>query len=280
MGRSSRQAALATVLLVAVTTACDAEQGSDRVDSGDLTMPASMAALGDSITRAFAACHGVGDCPQASWSTGTMPELRSHHQRIAGARGRGPQAHNFAVSGATVSQLDAQARQAVDANVEYVTVLIGANDACAPTERAMTPLDRFEAAFVRAMDTLVTGLPEARIVVVSIPDIGRLWQVGRDDPDVLARWEAFGICPSMLADAGSDSDQAQQRRSRVRDRIVGYNGVMAAACERHPTCRWDGGAVFDHDFSLEMVSPLDYWHPSLLGQRTLAEVSWNAGHWP
>lgn len=242
-------------------------------------MPASMAALGDSITRAFAVCEGWGDCPQASWSTGTADGLRSHQQRIAAARGRGPAVHNLAVSGATVSDLDRQAQRAVAANVEYVTVLIGANDACAPTEAAMTPLDQFEEAFVRALDTLVRGLPRARILVVSVPDLTRLWQVGKDDADVRATWEALGICQSMLADPTSTSDEADARRSRVRDRVIGYNRVMAAGCQRHPTCRWDGNAVFEYDFSLEMVSRRDYWHPSRLGQRTLAEVSWKAGHW-
>ncbi len=54
---------------------------------------------------------------------------------------------------------------------------------------------------------------------------------------------------------------------------------MSAVCARHRTCRSDGDAVFDFRFGLQMVSPLDYWHPSTLGQRTLAEVSWHAGYW-
>lgn len=158
-------------------------------------------------------------------------------------------------------------------------MLIGANDACAATEDAMTPLDQFEAAFARAMDTLVQGLPRARILVISIPDLARLWYVGKDHADVRAKWEALDVCQSMLADPTSTSDRAHARRSRVRDRVIGYNRAMAAACHRHPTCRWDGDAVFDYDFSLQMVSPRDYWHPSMLGQRTLAEISWNAGYW-
>ncbi|HEV2089252.1 MAG TPA: GDSL-type esterase/lipase family protein [Cryptosporangiaceae bacterium] len=244
-----------------------------------MTLPASIAALGDSITRAFAVCESSGDCPQASWSTGTAPDLGSHQQRVTEARGRRPQVHNLAVSGATVSGLDGQARKAVATKAEYVTVLIGANDACAPTERAMTPVAEFETAFVGAMDTLVRGLPQARVLVVSIPDLARLWVVGKGVEDVRATWGKFGICQSMLADPTSTSDAANARRARVRDRVIAYNRVMAAACQRHPTCRWDGNAVFDYDFSLDMVSPRDYWHPSMLGQRTLAEISWKAGYW-
>lgn len=282
MGGARCLRVLAVALVLATAPACTADDRRDDADGGDhrgTAMPASMAALGDSITRAFAVCESLGDCPEASWATGTARGLRSHHQRIADTRGRDVAVHNVAVSGATVSGLDGQARRAVDARVDYVTVLIGANDACAPAEDAMTPLDAFEAAFVRAIDTLADGLPRARILVVSIPDLARLWQVGKDDPEVRARWEAFGICQSMLADPTSTSEEANARRARVRDRVVGYNRAMAAACQRHPTCRWDGNAVFDYDFTLDMVSPRDYWHPSMLGQRTLAEISWSRGHW-
>lgn len=251
------------------------EQGPDR----DIPLPASMAALGDSITRALSACERLGDCSRSSWSTGAAPELRSHRQRVAEARGDAVEAHNVAMNGGRVADLRVQVRKAVAAEVEYVTVLIGANDACAATADAMTSLDRFDAEFTRALDALVAGLPRARILVVSIPDLARLWQVGRDDAGVRGRWEALGICPSMLEEPTSDREQARDRRALVRDRVVGYNRAMAAACQRHATCRWDDNAVFDYDFSLEMVSARDYWHPSQLGQRTLAEITWKAGYW-
>jgi len=282
MGGRHRLAVLALVPLLVAATGCheDGRPGpTGPTVPGGAPTPASMAALGDSITRGFAACEGWGDCPQASWSTGTAKNLRSHRQRLAAVSGRGLATHNLAVSGATVSDLDRQARQAVAAEVEYVTILIGANDACARTEAGMTPLPEFQAAFTRAVDTLVRGLPRARILVVSVPDLARLWQIGKDDPRVRATWQTLRICPSMLADPTSPGDEANARRSRVRDRVIGYNRAMAAACQRHATCRWDGNAVFDYDFSLTMVSPRDHWHPSLLGQSTLADVSWNAGYW-
>jgi lysophospholipase L1-like esterase len=277
------------IVLAASGAACGDESGEEGLPSGgsapssgpaSVPVPGSMAALGDSITQALTVCEGAGDCPEASWSTGIAPGLRSHRQRITDLRGSPPAVYNLAISGSTVSWLESQARQAVAVHADYVTVLIGANDACAPTEDAMTPLDRYQESFERAMDTLVDGLPQARILVVSIPDLARLWSAGKDHPEVRARWRALEICQSMLADAGSNGDQAQQRRARVRDRVAGYNRVMATACQRHPACRWDGNAVFDHDFSLELVSPRDYWHPSMLGQRTLAEISWHAGYWP
>lgn len=241
--------------------------------------PRSMAALGDSMTRAFAACPGAGDCPASSWSTGSEPGLASHAQRIAERSDRSPQVHNVAVSGATVAGLRSQVSAAVAADVDYVTILIGANDACAPSGDAMTSVARFRAEFTAALEELVEGLPKARIFVSSIPDLRRLWAVGKDVDEVVKIWEQYGICQSMLGNPRVDGSSARARRDRVRDRVLAYNRVMEQACSQHRTCRSDGGAVFGYEFSLAMVSRADYWHPSIRGQQALAEVSWRAGFW-
>src|SRR5947209_14876025 len=46
--------------------------------------PASMAAVGDSITRAFDIdwSHVLADSPQYSWSTGTSTQVNSQYRRL------------------------------------------------------------------------------------------------------------------------------------------------------------------------------------------------------
>ena len=145
----------------------------------------------------------------------------------------------------------------------------------------MTSVEEFTGAFDEAFDALVRDLPDARILVVSTPDLARLWEVGKDHPKVRRVWESFGICQSMLADPTDTGVGARARRERVRARVQAYNAAMAAACARHPRqCRYDGNAVFDYRFDLEDVSTVDYWHPSARGQATLARVAWEAGFWP
>lgn len=237
-----------------------------------------MAALGDSITRAYTACDRGGDCVEASWAAGTAKDLDSHRQRLGiddPAAG-----HNLAVSGARVAGLASQVRAAVEVGPEYVTVLIGANDACARDEASMTSVEEYTDAFGEALDALVRGLPEAHILVLSIPDLTRLWEVGKEQPEVRRIWQSYGICQSMLADPRDTSAPARARRERVRARVQAYNSAMVAACDRHPqNCRHDRNAVFDYRFDLADVSPVDYWHPSRLGQATLARVAWEAGFW-
>ena len=240
--------------------------------------PRAMAALGDSITRAFAACGRGGDCVETSWATGTAEDLDSHAQRLN--IDTPDSQHNLAVSGARVTGLASQVEAAVRVRPDYVTVLIGANDACASDEAAMTSVEQYTGAFDAAIDTLVQGLLEARILVLSVPDLARLWEVGKDQPDVRRLWESAGICPSMLANPTDTSEAAHARRDRVRARIQAYNAAMAAACDRHAEqCRHDRNAVLNHRFDLHDVSTVDYWHPSKRGQATLAQVAWNAGFW-
>lgn len=267
---------VALALAATTAAACTGVPEPDP-DSGP-PRPASMAALGDSITRAFAACEGSGDCVDASWATGTAPDLESHAQRL-GIDDPADVA-NLAVSGARVEGLADQVRAAVEARPEYVTVLVGANDACAAEEADMTPVEEYTVTFGDALDGLVRGLPEVRVLVLSVPDLSRLWEVGREHPEVLRTWRSYGICASMLADPEDTGAEAQDRRARVRARVQAYNDAMAAACDRHaPNCRSDRNAVFDHRFDLSDVSPVDYWHPSSRGQATLARVAWEAGFW-
>ncbi len=145
----------------------------------------------------------------------------------------------------------------------------------------MTSVEEYTAAFGAALDALVGVLPETRILVLSVPDLARLWEVGRDRPDVRRVWGSTGVCRSMLADPTDRSPAAQDRRDRVRARVQAYNAAMQAACDRHaPHCRYDGNAVFDHRFGLGDLSTVDYFHPSRRGQATLAQVAWDAGYWP
>jgi hypothetical protein len=144
----------------------------------------------------------------------------------------------------------------------------------------MTSVEEFTDAFDAAIDVLVRDLPDARILVLSVPDLARLWEVGKDRPEVRQSWESSGVCQSMLANPTDLSAGAQARRDRVRARAQAYNAAMVAACVRHPVqCRHDRNAVFDYRFDLDDVSTVDYWHPSRRGQATLAQIAWEAGYW-
>ncbi|HZG02429.1 MAG TPA: SGNH/GDSL hydrolase family protein [Streptomyces sp.] len=233
------------------------------------TDPDSLAALGDSITRAYDACSLLADCPEASWATGSSPEVDSLARRLgvpAAAR------WNLARSGALMADLPAQARRAAAHRPDLVTVLIGANDACRPTVARMTPVAAFRADFAEALRVLRRASPRTQVYVASVPDLERLWSQGRSHPLAARVWE-LGICPSMLADADAVDAAAVERRAAVAGRVRAYNAALEEVCARDARCRYDGGAVHAYRFTTRELSVWDWFHPGQAGQRRLAEIA-------
>lgn len=244
-------------------------------------LPTAMAAVGDSITRAFDS-GAFGDDPMSSWSTGTAPALQSHYQRLL-QRGAPLSGHerNDAVTGARMADLYKEMAVVTTQHVDYVTVLAGANDVCADSESAMTSVAAFAIQFRVAMLLLRAGSPEALVYVVSIPDIYNLWSVMKDDGNARLVWGVFGICQSMLANPLSIAPADVARRARVRQRLIDFNAALRRICRQEfaATCRDDHGAAFLTRFGAADVSTLDYFHPSVAGQTKLAAVTWAAGYW-
>jgi lysophospholipase L1-like esterase len=242
-------------------------------------VPNSMASMGDSITRAFNACGWYFDCTSRSFSTGSHSSVNSHYLRILDVNpailGNN---YNEARSGAKANAMASQASAVVNRDAEYVTILIGANDACTSSEDSMTPVDTFRAQIDDALDTLQAGLPDARVYVMSIPDIKRLWEVGHTSSTARFYWSAYNICQSMLANPTSFAEEDVQRRDRVQQRVIDYNTELADACAGYgANCTFDDNAVFGFPFELEHLSGWDYFHPNTEGQALLAQISYEAG---
>jgi lysophospholipase L1-like esterase len=186
--------------------------------------------------------------------------------------------NNDARSGAKAADMPGQASQAASQHVAYVTILIGANDACTSSESTMTSVSVFRASIDAALNTLRSGLPAARVELISIPDIKRLWAVGKGSWSARFAWSVLGICQSMLANPTSTAAADEARRDRVRQRVVDFNAQLAQACAAYGSnCRFDNNAVFNYPFALSQISGWDYFHPNVAGQAALAAVTYAAG---
>ncbi|GAA4570866.1 SGNH/GDSL hydrolase family protein [Micromonospora coerulea] len=252
---------------------------ADPASAATTPPPNSMASMGDSITRGFNACGWYVDCTSRSFSTGDYSTVNSHYLRIRAVnpniQGRN---HNDARSGAKSADMYGQAGTAVSQGVEYVTMLIGANDACTSSEATMTPVSTYRANIDSALNRLRAGLPNARVAVLSVPDIYRLWYIGRSNFSALSAWSSFGICQSMLANPTSTAQADVDRRARVRQRVIDYNTQLAQACAAYgANCDFDDNAVFSYPFVLSQVSGWDYFHPNTSGQAVLASISYANG---
>lgn len=236
------------------------------------TAPASIAAVGDSITRGFDACSVLADCPEVSWATGNDPEVHSLATRLLGETEAPARSWNYAVTGSRMADLPGQLASAAAHKPDLVTVMVGSNDACRPSASSMTPVEEFRSGFEKALADLRAASPTSQVYVSSVPDLQRLWEQGKDSPIVRQIWK-LGICQSMLAEPLSAATGATARRERVRARVVEYNEVLREVCAKDTLCRYDGGAVFQYPFESEQLSRWDWFHPGRDGQARLAELA-------
>jgi lysophospholipase L1-like esterase len=241
-------------------------------------LPNSIAAIGDSITRAADVCCWYGDHPAQSWSTGggAFDGITSHYEHILALK---PSAygHNYNDSkdGAKMRDAAGQAQTAVTQGARYVTILMGGNDLCTSSTATMTSVADFETQFEAALNVLSSGLPpNSHVFVSSIPDVYQLWLLFHNNLAAELVWSVAGICQSLLSPYDTDAD-----RQAVRDREAAFNQVLASVCSQYSFCRFDGDATFDYKFSTGDVSSLDYFHPSLSGQAKLASITWQQSWW-
>ena len=125
--------------------------------------------------------------------------------------------------------MPAQASASAAQGATYVTVQIGANDACTSTVAGMTPTASFDASVRSALATLAAGPAQPDIFVSSIPNIKRLWEINRTSSSARLTWTLLGLCRSMLANPSSTSATDMARRDAVQARVNEFNGVLAAA---------------------------------------------------
>lgn len=253
---------------------------SESIDAPAIVgYPNSIASIGDSITRGFnTGTVPFTDAPANSWSTGTNNAVYTHYLRVLENNPLiNAQVNNDAVTGAVMDDFVGQAQSAVGQGAGYITVLLGANDACADTEAEMTSVANYRAQFVAGMNTLSAGLPDARIFVLSVPDIYNLWFILKDNASARATWNLLGICQSMLANPQSTAPADVERRNRVRQRVVDYNTQLADVCATFIHCKFDNNTVFNTPFVAADVSTRDYFHPTIAGQAKIADRTYPAG---
>ncbi|KJL40337.1 GDSL-type esterase/lipase family protein [Microbacterium trichothecenolyticum] len=277
MTRFARGVAVGVALTLSLAgCAADAEppRATPTVSASAEPVADSLAVVGDSMTLAATACGTPGACVEASWAVGTDPSVGSIADRMAALSGSRPAVEAIAKLGARVSW----ARSAVDALAadppDVVLVLLGANDACAPSTAEMTSAEDFAADYTQVLAGIRSAAPDARIVAFSVPDLLRLWELGRADPEIVRMWDESPGCRSLLASADSDAAADVDRRASVEALVAEYDLAIEAACAAAEGCTSDGGAVHDIRFEPEDISALDHFHASRAGQATLAAGAW------
>jgi lysophospholipase L1-like esterase len=241
--------------------------------------PTRIAALGDSITRAFDVngSYFLKDAPEKSWSTGGDGTVNSQFLRLRQKYYPGsttaPARENDAVTGAKMSALPGQMSTALTNGADYITVLMGANDVCTKTvsgTTGMTSTSAFRTDFEAAMAK--TDGKKVLVFVSSIPNVNRLYTLFSTSSSARFAWSLYGVCQSLLSSRATSAD-----RDAVAKQVIADNEVLRTVCAAHSdTCAWDGGATYNVQFEKTDVSTVDYFHPSVAGQNKLAGAAWSA----
>ena len=257
--------------------------------------PKRLYSTGDSITRAVDANLPL-DNLNLSWVNGYfgfwewlfgLPNIKSHNQRISANFGSGGRKNWIAAqNGESVKHLATQAAGTAGKNVTYATVMLGGNDVCRDSMADLPTDQEFETHLRTGMDTLLGNLPNgATVQVAAIPDIKRLYDVGKDktalgivDCEILWAFTVVGFpCGSMLSPFNTEND-----RLYVQSRNIGYNqilkGVTTEKAGQHPEKFISfTDTSFTLPFTAKDISNIDCYHPSWRGQRALSKAIWDDG---
>jgi len=253
-----------------------------------------LAAIGDSYSQAYSVSPAYPyDHPQFSWVIGTAKGdgVFSLLERFQ-ALGDSPVVVDAATSGRTMADAPRQAAVVVAAakklapgKTAYVTFELGTNDLCA-SPNPMTDTVDFQVQLRTAILTLRTGLPPgSRILILAVPDFPHFHDITQADPAArtnLALLQNSDRCAPYLGTNGpSSTDQADSYLSQ-------YDASLKQMCDDidaneaatgHLFCTYNASLLAESDFTIQDLSTVDYFHPSLSGQAKMAANAWRADVW-
>jgi lysophospholipase L1-like esterase len=231
----------------------------------------TIVSIGDSITTGFNSGKPFSQ-KQNSWATGSSSRVKSIAKRLGESLERRVESHNFARAGAKAYQLPKQLEKLEGISPDYITLLIGANDVCDFSESHEEQLTGFEDNVDKTLAHLTTSYPKAKILLVPIPDMYNLWEVGIENR-CQWKWSLHGFCRKLL-----NRDRTQLEREQFAERLHDANVTLASLADRYKEHVAFDLELASAEFTFDQVSNIDCFHPSKKGQAYLAETSWQAAY--
>ena len=228
-----------------------------------------IGALGDSMTRGMNA-GSLLEHPKHSWSTGEGGVVNSHAMRLHKLFAN-VQAINVAVSGSRAEALASQVQRLLaTARPDYVTILIGAIDVCGWPANDAAGVTSLSRSVTSAIQSLVAANAAVRVLLLPIPDMLQLRDVGRQN-NCQARWDMLGWCSNLLGANATTADVAA-----FGSRLADANDALRSVAAAFPANVHFADGVQHSPFAWEHISTIDCFHPSIAGQEHIADVSWPA----
>ncbi len=235
--------------------------------------PLKLGALGDSISRAYNINQLNVENPLFNFSTGdslansVINRLRMKMQqngwRVNSAT------YNYAVTAETVLGVDSsfaqQAAVLASAQPYMVTVEIGVNDLCQGFLTNAAAQTQFRDRIVTSLRALTLSTkPPAVISLASLPRVFSLTQIPALANNQICQFAWTLMCPNLQI--GQAAFEAQWGAAN--------QSLAQAAAALGPSVIYDGGAVGATAFTVNDISAVDCFHPSVNGQGKLAQAVW------
>jgi hypothetical protein len=239
--------------------------------SVDLAHPIGIIAIGHSGLTGQGT--GVTDesVSDASWATGTLPEVNSIYMRlVADVPETEGHVSNTAKGGAEASALPLQATSAlarVPAPRLAIVQTLDNDIRCEGSNVADVA-----ASLEDALRTVHDASPNTVILVLKQPgrpSVASIQRVVEADPNQVQAFTSGDQCSFFDADGKIQRDGIQ----KLNDVIDGYEAEMARVCGLVPNCFTDGGVGRAWVDELEHLSG-DYVHYNVAGQAKEAAEMW------
>jgi lysophospholipase L1-like esterase len=200
---------------------------------------------------------------------------------------------NIAVPGAMSKDLNAQAEKLVDEMntrkykaLKYVTLTIGANDACSTESKEGTPNDKFADNLRNVFRTLsfVQQDEPIRVMISSIPRIPDLGRPFIQQSKTLGglscatiRKYVFRYCHTLPYWKNADEYQFNVDVVTEKNRVL--QEIVDEVNSTYPNIQASySSAIYDTDLVPEYLA-IDCFHPNKVGQTTFAEKLWADQPW-
>ena len=232
----------------------------------------NIGALGDSISTGFNSGGWGNREKKDSWTTGYSSQVDSHYKKIREILGDKIKVFNTAVAGAKVEDIPSQVDKLLSSSIDYLTILIGANDICSWDNEYEADFSKFKYTFTSSVERIVVSNPDIKIVLVPVPNLIALWEKGSQNRSCRFKWRMFGICKSLLS-----SDNTKEKRDLFSIKLNRVNDFFYKISKLYSDNIRYNKTLGTYDFDFEHISKRDCFHPSISGQNLISDLTWSDG---
>jgi len=286
-------------------------------------LPQAMAVLGDSISEAMLTNFSLENPPSTgdfmamlgialstfssdvrinrfrnkyankdkSWATGLNYSnfVYSHYERLL-EHDSSIKGFNFAISGHKSKDLMGQidkflaTEENENVNIEYVALLMGANDLVAHTIDKITPALKYIANIEAGLVKILEANGNRRILIVGIPHIIDVFIESAEMHAINifgADWNCHKMRTTLYGDEATFQIDDLGLMMQVKNILVQYHNGLENMILRLKNDFVNADFILYRDYDMiqnvEKSLSVDCFHPSELGQAELAEKTWENG---